>query len=228
MTTVLLLRHGRTTANADGVLAGWTPGVALDDVGREQARTVARRLAEVRFQAILTSPLERCRETAEIVAKRRRSDLPIHTEVDLAEARYGDWTGQSLEVLAKDPLWEQVQHHPSGVTFPGGESMALVQTRAIGAIRRWNRRLGDAATYVAVSHGDVIKAILADALGMHLDLFQRIQIDPCSISVIRYTPGRAFVARVNDIGGDLRMFSPGRRPRSDRPSDAVVGGETGV
>lgn len=228
MTTVLLLRHGRTTANADGVLAGWTPGVALDDTGREQARAVARRLAEVRFQAILTSPLERCRETADMVAKRRRSDLPVHTEVDLGEARYGDWTGQSLEVLAKDPLWERVQHHPSGVTFPGGESMATVQTRAISAIRRWNRRLGDSATYVAVSHGDVIKAILADALGMHLDLFQRIQIDPCSISVIRYTPGRTFVARVNDVGGDLRMFSPGRRSRSPRPSDGVVGGETGA
>ncbi|MFN8126950.1 MAG: histidine phosphatase family protein [Candidatus Nanopelagicales bacterium] len=228
MTTVLLLRHGRSTANAEGVLAGWTPGVTLDDVGREQAKAVARRLAEVRFRTILTSPLERCRETAEIVAKRRRADLPIHTEVDLAEPRYGDWTGRPLEVLAKDPLWDSVQHHPSGVTFPGGESLATMQTRAIGAIRRWNRRLGEGSTYVAVSHGDVIKAILADALGMHLDLFQRIQIDPCSVSVIRYTPGRAFVARVNDVGGDLSMFSPGRKTKVTRESDAVVGGETGT
>lgn len=228
MTTVLLLRHGRTTANAQGILAGWTPGVELDDTGRDEALAVAARLQEVRFNAIVTSPLERCRQTAEVVAGRRRTDMPIHTEVDLAEARYGDWTGQSLEVLAKDPLWDAVQHHPSGITFPGGESMAAVQARSIAAIRRWNRKLGDAATYVAVSHGDVIKSIVADALGMHLDLFQRIQIDPCSISVIRYTPERAFVARLNDVGGDLTMFSPNRRKRPRRPSDAVVGGETGA
>lgn len=228
VTTVLLLRHGRTTANADGILAGWTPGVELDSTGVEQARSVATRLAGVRFAAIVSSPLERCRQTAEIVARRRRTDMTVQTEVDLAEARYGDWTGQTLDVLAQEPLWEAVQHHPSGVTFPGGESMAVVQSRAVAAIRRWNRRLGDGATYVAVSHGDVIKAVVADALGMHLDLFQRIQIDPCSVSVIRYTPARTFVARLNDVGGDLSMFSPDRRRAHARSSDAVVGGETGV
>ncbi len=228
MTTVLLLRHGRTTANADGILAGWTPGVALDDVGRDQAVAVAERLKEVRFNAIVTSPLERCRQTAEIVAEPRRNDMPIHTEVDLAEARYGDWTGRPLAGLAKDPLWEAVQHHPSSVTFPGGEAMATVQARSIAAVRRWNRKLGDSATYVIVTHGDVIKAVVADALGMHLDLFQRIQVDPCSVSVIRYTPGRAFVARLNDVGGDLTMFSPNRRRRPKRTSHAVVGGETGA
>ncbi len=227
MTTVLLLRHGRTTANADGVLAGWTPGVELDATGRDQAKAVAARLAEVRYSAIITSPLERCRQTAEIVARRRRTDMPVHTEVDLAEVRYGDWTGQSLEVLAKEPLWDVVQHHPSGVTFPGGESLGVVQARAIHAIRRWNRKLGDGATYVAVTHGDVIKAIVADALGMHLDLFQRIQVDPCSVSVVRYTPARTFVARLNDIGGDLSVYSPDRRRRRRRPSDGAVGGETG-
>lgn len=224
---MLLLRHGRTTANADGVLAGWTPGVELDSTGREQAGAAAARLAEVRFSAVVSSPLERCRQTAEVVAARRRTDMPVHSEVDLAEARYGDWTGQPLEVLAKDPLWEAVQHHPSGVTFPGGESMAVVQSRAVAAIRRWNRRLGESATYVVVSHGDVIKAIVADALGMHLDLFQRIQIDPCSVSVIRYAPARTFVARLNDVGGDLSGFSPDRR-RPRQTSDGVVGGETGA
>ena len=227
MTTVLLLRHGRTTANADGVLAGWTPGVELDTTGREQAQAVADRLAEVRFSAVVSSPLERCRQTAEIVAGRRRTDMPVHSEVDLAEARYGDWTGQTLDVLAKDPLWEAVQHHPSGVTFPGGESMAVVQSRAVAAIRRWNRRLGEGSTYVVVSHGDVIKAIVADALGMHLDLFQRIQVDPCSVSVVRYAPARTFVARLNDVGGDLSVFSPDRR-RPRPSSDGVVGGETGT
>ncbi|MEI2715508.1 MAG: histidine phosphatase family protein [Candidatus Nanopelagicales bacterium] len=227
VTTVMLLRHGRSTANAEGILAGWTPGVGLDDVGQEQARAAARRLQEVRFSAVVTSPLERCRQTADAIARRKRQDLPIHTDLDLAEARYGDWTGQPLTELAEDPLWSAVQHHPSGVTFPGGESMVAVSNRAVSAIRRWNRRLGDKATYVVVSHGDVIKAILADALGMHLDLFQRLQIDPCSVSVIRYTAQRPFVARLNDVGGDLSAFSPGRRRRA-ASSDAVVGGESGA
>lgn len=101
----------------------------------------------------------------------------------------GTGRGAPLAGLAKDPLWEAVQHHPSSVTFPGGEAMATVQARSIAAVRRWNRKLGDSATYVIVTHGDVIKAVVADALGMHLDLFQRIQVDPCSVSVIRYTRG---------------------------------------
>jgi probable phosphomutase (TIGR03848 family) len=228
VTTVLLLRHGRTTSNAEAILAGWTPGVELDDVGREQVELLARRLQEVRFGAVLTSPLERCRQTAEAIVTRRRRDLPLHTEVDLAECRYGDWTGQQLEVLAKDPLWEVVQHHPSGVTFPGGESLAQMQSRSIAAIRRWNRRLGLGATYVAVTHGDVIKAILADALGMHLDLFQRIQVDPCSVSVVRYSETAVSVARMNDVGGDLSMFSPGRRASRSPVAGGMVGGETGA
>jgi probable phosphomutase (TIGR03848 family) len=227
VTTVLLLRHGQSTANAEAILAGWMPGVELDDTGRDQAEAVAQRLQEVRISAICTSPLERCRQTAEAVKARHRRDLPLHTEVGLAECRYGDWTGQPLEILAKDPLWEKIQNHPSGVTFPEGESLAGMQARAIAAVRRWNRRLGPSATYVAVTHGDVIKSLLADALGMHLDLFQRIRVDPGSVSAIHYTEDRAYVARVNDVGGDLSVFSPPRSKSGDGPVHGVVGGETG-
>ena len=232
MTTVLLLRHGRTTANAEGVLAGWTPGVELDEVGRDQVEAVAKRLQEVRVRAVLTSPLERCRQTAEAIVQKHRRDLPVHTEVEFAECRYGDWTGQSLEVLAKDPLWDVIQRHPSSVTFPGGESLVHMQARSIAAIRRWNIKLGPEATYVAVTHGDVIKGILADALGMHLDLFQRIQVDPCSVSVVKYHAHGISVARMNDVGGDLSMFSPvrkgGRSAKQARSSGGMVGGETGA
>ena len=133
--------------------------------------------------------------------------------------------GQQLEVLAKDPLWETIQNHPSGVTFPGGESIAAMQARALAAVRKWNRKLGSGASYVAVTHGDVIKSLLADALGMHLDLFQRIRVDPCSVSVIHYTEGRSYVARMNDVGGDLSMFSPARQGSASR-RHGVVGGET--
>jgi probable phosphomutase (TIGR03848 family) len=155
----------------------------------------------------------------------------------LGEARYGDWTGRPLKELAKEPLWRVVQAHPSAVTFPGehGESMLGMQLRAVEAVREHDaavaRAHGDDAVWVAVSHGDVIKSVLADALGMHLDAFQRIVVDPCSVSVVRYTPLRPFALRVNDTGGDLAGLVAKPRPRRRRraaSSDAVVGGSTGT
>jgi len=232
MTTVLLVRHGVTDANRSGVLAGWSPGVHLADKGREQAAALATRLASIPVAAIVSSPLERCVETADALAAGR--DVTVETDDGLGECRYGDWTGQELKKLAKDPLWKVVQAHPSAATFPGGEALRDTQTRAVDAVRRINERLGPDATWIAVSHGDVIKSILADALGLHLDLFQRIQADPCSLSVVRYTTLRPFVVRMNDLGGavdDLRP--PAGRSRSGRSrakrasSDAVVGGGSG-
>ena len=231
MATVLLVRHGRTTANADGVLAGWTPGVRLDDAGREQATRLGERLAAVPLTAVVTSPLERTVETADLMTE-GRDGIARHVDDRVGECRYGDWTGQSLKVLAKDPLWKVVQGHPSAAVFPGpeGESMAQMQHRAVTAIREWNARLGDEAIYAVVSHGDVIKAILADALGMHLDQFQRLRVDPASVSVVQYTALRPFVERTNDTGGSLASLvrPPARRGRRRKSSDAVVGGGAGA
>ena len=229
MATVLLVRHGRTSANASGVLAGWTPGVHLDEAGEAQARGLGERLAEVPLAAVVTSPLERTRETAGLVLGDRA--VPVHLDDRVGECRYGDWTGVSLKTLAKDPLWKVVQAHPSAVVFPGaeGESMAAMQARAVAAVRDWNARLGDDAVYAVVSHGDVIKAVLADAMGMHLDQFQRLRVDPCSVSVVDYTPMRPFIERTNDTGGSfagLRPPTKGRRRRA-RSSDAAVGGGAG-
>jgi probable phosphomutase (TIGR03848 family) len=228
--TVILLRHGRTTANTGGVLAGWTPGVRLDDAGRQQAQAVAERLAKVPLAAVVSSPLERCRETADAVAAGR--DLAVQLEDRLGEARYGDWTGRPLKELVKDPLWRVVQQHPSAAVFPGpeGEGLAQTQVRAVAAVRDWNARLGGDAVWLACSHGDVIKAILADALGLHLDQFQRIVVDPASISVVSYTETRPFVVRMNDTGGDVAALLPRpkrRRRRQVAASDAVVGGSAG-
>ena len=228
MTTLLLLRHGRTTANSGGVLAGWTPGVRLDDAGEEQVRAVAARLAPVPLAAVVSSPLERCLQTAEAVAADR--ELSVQTDERLGEARYGDWTGRPLKELVKDPLWTVVQQHPSAAVFPGpeGEGLAQTQSRAVAAVREWNAKLGPAAVWLACSHGDVIKAVVADALGLHLDLFQRIVVDPASISVITYTDTRPFVVRVNDTGGDVAaLVPPKKRRRRARSSDAVVGGGAG-
>lgn len=231
MTTVILLRHGRTTANAGGVLAGWTPGVQLDETGQGQVAAVGQRLAPVPLAAVVSSPLERCRQTAGAVLDGR--DLELRTDDRLGEARYGDWTGRPLKELVKDPMWKVVQQHPSAAVFPGpeGEGLAQTQARAVAAVREWNARLGPDAVWLACSHGDVIKAVLADALGLHLDAFQRIVVDPASISVVTYTETRPFVVRVNDTGGDVSaLVPPKKRPprRRSRDSDAVVGGGAGA
>jgi len=229
---VLLVRHG-LTAGTGTVLTGRTAGIPLDDRGREQAAALAARLAAVPLDAIITSPLERCRQTADAIAFARNGHpLAIQEDERLAEVRYGDWTGQPLKRLVKDPLWRVVQAHPSGAAFPGddGESMADVQHRAVGAVREWNARLGKNATYLICSHGDVIKSLIADSLGMHLDLFQRIQVDPCSLTAIRYTPFRPFLLRMNDTGGTVSgLIRPDRRPRRAQRGDegAVIGGGAG-
>ncbi|HZO63377.1 MAG TPA: histidine phosphatase family protein [Kribbellaceae bacterium] len=228
MPTVILVRHGRSGANHSGVLAGRAPGVKLDETGRAQAVAVAERLAGVPLVAVVSSPLERCRQTAaEIV--RRHPGLKVRSDRRLTECEYGEWTGKTLKDLAKDPLWPIVQQHPSGVTFPGGESMREMQQRGVDAVRDHDRSIGERhgphAVWVAVSHGDVIKAIVADALGMHLDSFQRIVVDTASATVISYTPGRPFLVRLNDGGSDLTALLPPPAKRRKAPSsDAVVGG----
>lgn len=226
MTVVLLVRHG-LTAGTGHVLTGRTPGIPLDDRGREQAAALAARLAEVRLDAIVTSPLERCRQTAEAIAAARDGEpLPVKEDEQFAEVNYGDWTGQPLKRLAKDPLWRVVQAHPSAVRFPGAdaESLLEVQHRAVRAVREWNTRLGKDAVYLVCSHGDVIKSVIADSLGLHLDLSQRIQVDPCSLSVIRYTPLRPFLVRMNDTGRTATGLANGQQPRQ---GDAAIGGGAG-
>ena len=233
MTLVLIVRHG-LTASTGTALTGWTPGISLDDRGRAQASAVGARLAGLPIDAIVSSPLDRCRETAEAISRAGNGTaLPVQLDERVGECHYGDWTGQPLRKLAKDPLWPVVQAHPSAVRFPGpaGESMVEMQARAVGALRDWNQRLGRDAVYVVCSHGDVIKSILTDSLGMHLDMCQRIQVDPCSLSVIRYTPLRPFVLRMNDTGGDVSSL---KRPdkkvsgaSARHVADAQVGGGAG-
>lgn len=242
MPTLLLVRHGRTQANATGILAGWTPGIGLDDVGREQVQRLGARVAPVPLVAVVASPLQRCQETAGALlaaaGPHAASRPALQTDDRLGECRYGDWTGRPMKELVKDPLWRVVQAHPSAVTFPGpeGEPMSTMASRAVLAVREHDSTIaaahGEDALWAVVSHGDVIKAVLADALGMHLDSFQRIMVDPASVSVIRYTALRPFVVRMNDSSGDLSALVPGRRRRGRRSraasSDAVVGGETGA
>jgi probable phosphomutase (TIGR03848 family) len=227
MATVLLVRHGRTAANVDGVLAGRTTGVELDQVGRTQAARTAERLAAVPLVAVVSSPLERCRQTAELILERQSGTLESAVEEGITECDYGQWQGRKLSELAAEKLWSIVQTQPSAAQFPDGESLATMQARSVAAIRRHDAAVesahGPAAVWVAVSHGDIIKSVLADALGMHLDLFQRISVGPASVSIVRYGPSRPDVISTNTDSGDLAWL------RTVEPaSDAPVGGGAGT
>jgi probable phosphomutase (TIGR03848 family) len=236
---VLLVRHGRTAANTSGTLAGWTPGIGLDEHGRGQAEALASRIAAagIEIRRVVTSPLQRCQETAAIVVAAATDGIPVEEDERLGEARYGSWTGRKIADLAKEDLWRVVQDQPSAARFPDGdeypgESMAQMQARALDAVRSLDAEVekahGADAVWVAISHGDVIKAVLADAAGAHLDQFQRIQVDPASVSVVRYTARRPFLLRSNDNGGDLAGVKPPQQPadQGDR-GDGVVGGGAG-
>jgi probable phosphomutase (TIGR03848 family) len=234
MATVILVRHGRTDANATGLLAGRTPGVRLDATGSEQAARVAERLSPLPLAALVSSPLERCKETALAIAGAQPTRIRVARDRGITECDYGEWQGRSLKELAKEALWKTVQTQPSAAAFPGGESMMAMQARAVEAVRRRDAAVeaehGAGAVWVAVSHGDIIKSVLADALGMHLDLFQRLHVDPASVSVVRYTATRPYVLASNTHAGDLSWLAPPPRKRSRRtrvPEDAPVGGGSG-
>jgi len=231
MATVVLVRHGRSHANSGGILAGRAAGILLDEVGEAQAADAGQRLAVLPLAAVVSSPLERCRRTAEAVAAAQKNQPEVVDDERLTECGYGDWTGRELKHLTKEPLWKVVQGHPSAAAFPGGESLREMQARALDAVRDWDRRIteehGANAVWVAVSHGDVIKSILADALGTHLDNFQRIVVDPASISAITYTELRPFVVRYNEHGDVSGLVPPKRKRRRRASSDAAVGGGAG-
>jgi probable phosphoglycerate mutase len=204
-TLVLLVRHGLTSTTGK-VLPGRAAGLHLSDQGRRQAEAVAARIGRLaRVAAVYSSPLERARETAEPIA--RGHDLTVRVERGLDEADIGEWTGLSLRRASRKAEWKIVQRHPSGFRFPGGESFVEMQARITSALARLvERHPGEAI--IAVSHADPIKAALAGALGIHLDLFQRIAIAPASVTAIAYRPTSPVVLTVNAVDGDLTWLEP--------------------
>ena len=215
MATVYLVRHGRTSANQRGILAGRSQSTQLDAHGQRQAKHAGTMLRRVPIDMVVTSPLKRTRQTASILREQLPNMPRVKADERFVECDYGLWTGRALSELHDDPLWSTVQHQPSAVRFPEGEAMVDMQRRAIVGVRELNERFD---SYVVVSHGDVIKSILADALGMHLDQFQRIVIDPGSVSVVTYTPHRPFVSGIN-LTNSLVGIAATR-------GDAVVGGRS--
>jgi probable phosphomutase (TIGR03848 family) len=205
-TLVLMVRHGQTPTTG-AVLPGRAPGLHLADAGREQAEAVAERIGPFaeRVAAVYASPLERTRETAAPIAKALGQKVRI--DKGLLEADFGEWTGAELKALMKLPEWKTVQQRPSTFRFPGGESFPEMQLRIGGAIERIVTA-HPGKVVVAVSHADPIKAAVAQAMGSHLDQFQRIVVSPCSVSAVSYGLGGPIVLCVNSTGRDLTALAP--------------------
>jgi probable phosphomutase (TIGR03848 family) len=208
MRLLLLLRHA-VTEHTGAVLSGWTPGLHLSEQGREQAGALAGRLGPVPVDAVYASPLERCQETARVVAGAK--GLKLETLEDVGEVRYGDWTGRTLKELGREPLWKVVQATPSAARFPDGESLFEMQARAVLAVEGL-REAHPGQTVAVCSHADVIKALTCHYLGMHLDLFQRVVVSPASVTAIAFGPV-PYLVRLNDTGGNGDLAPPKRARR---------------
>lgn len=202
MATIILVRHGENDWVKKKRLAGWIPGVHLNENGRIQAQNAADRLASLPIKAVYSSPVTRCVETAVPIAQPHQ--LHITELPEIGEVRYGKWEGKKIKKLAKKPAWNAVQHYPSRFQFPQGEALREVQFRAIQVLESLSAR-HEKEMIVVVSHADVIKLVLAHYLGTHIDLFQRIVISPASVSILALMPnGVVRVLRLND-NGPLQM-----------------------
>lgn len=214
MVQFLLVRHAINEWVKTGKLAGWTPGVHLNEDGKKQAEALGQRLSKEKLTAIYSSPLERTMETAAAIAQHHPNLTVIEAE-GIGEVRYGKWEGKKIKKLAKKKKWQVVQHVPSRMTFPKGESMRGTQMRAVDTIEQLYAQYKDdkAAKVVLVFHADLIKMVVAHYLGVHLDLFQRIVISPASITRLLLDEGRPFLATVNDTSHNPPL--PKAEPEDD-------------
>ena len=193
MTIFYLVRHG-VTSHTGHRLSGRMPDIHLSDAGRGEAEVAATSLVKVRLKSIYSSPIDRCIETARTIADKH--GLPVRTRKDLAEVEYGTWTNKSLKTVARTKLWSSVQKWPAGTRFPEGESFVEIQSRGVAVLEDLRTRHPKDRICV-VSHGDVIRLVMAHYMGVHLDLFQRILITPASISVLSVTDSGPVVLTLN-------------------------------
>ncbi|HSO65596.1 MAG TPA: MSMEG_4193 family putative phosphomutase [Ornithinibacter sp.] len=230
MAIVLLLRHGLSTANADGVLAGWTEGIGLTDAGRTQAARVAERLAPLTVVRAVSSPLQRCLETASVAL----TGHEVGRDDRLGECHYGGWTGRRLAEAAQDDLWRVVQDDPASARFPpddryASESLGQMAERVVGGVRALDAEVeaehGAHAVWVAVSHGDPIKSVVAEAVGAGLAGLQRVRVDPGSLTAVHITPTRMVLLASNTVDGDLTplVTLPAHAPSGDSEGGGGAG-----
>jgi probable phosphomutase (TIGR03848 family) len=200
---LLLVRHAVTAATGSR-LSGWLPGFHLSEEGVRQAEAVAARLAGLPVKAIYSSPLERCRETAELIAAHHRPGVTVMDE--LGEIRYGDWQGRSFKTLYRTKAWVELQQRPADFRFPNGETIREAQTRGVGAIEAL-RPKHKADLVVVASHADMIRLILAAYLGLSLDLYQRMSIAPASVTALLLGDRIPHLLKLGDTGtlDDLKL-----------------------
>jgi probable phosphomutase (TIGR03848 family) len=222
-TRILLIRHGVNDYVTKGLLAGRTPGVHLNEEGIAQAQAVADRLSGEKITAIYSSPLERCQETAASLAE--RLGLELRPLEDVKETNCGEWTGQALEELRKLEAWMQVQVNPSSFRFPEGESMLEIQARMVAGLDRLQRQHPN-ETIAIFSHSDPIKLAIAYFVGMPLDLFQRLEVSPASISELDFTPLRVRLVRLNDCAHVPPAPETPEAEQASRPEAKAAAGES--
>ena len=221
MPKIVLIRHAHSTANAAGVLSGQLPNVHLSKSGLEQAERLAERLGKLTIAQVQVSPMDRCLETLAPWLAKYGKNVNVITEPNLVEVDYGKWSGKKLATLSRAKLWRKVQGQPSAVTFPEGESLAQMQVRAMKTVHDFFET--DLELTIMVSHGDVIKAIVASSLGMHLDDFQRIVIDPASITILESSGGAIRLTRLNDSDSSVSELLQSKNKRGH-----LLGGGKGL
>lgn len=219
---MILLRHAHSIANEKGVLAGRASGITLSKKGLNQAEDLKKRLGNLNPKEIRISPMERCLLTIKPwLSDQEISHKGITIDKGLSEVDYGDWTGKKLSLLSLKKEWRVVQKTPSRMIFPGGEALIDVQKRAMKSVMKSIvRNKGGAILFV--SHGDVIKAIIAEALELELDKFQKIVIDPAAISVLDFSKNKFRVLHLNDSSTQFGYLS-----KKSRSLKSVVGGGSG-
>jgi len=218
MARIVLLRHAHSIANEKNILAGRISGISLSKKGVEQAQGLVERLGQTSFDQISISPLQRCKETIAPWMKSHGGKTVATVDQGISEVDYGSWSGKSLASLRKKSLWKTVAEHPSQMVFPDGESILEMQARALSSFYSLNAVKGKRPRLL-VSHGDVIKSIVAHCLGMHLDQFQKLIIEPASLTIIDTDNGVSRLIRFNDVSGKLNADA------SD--TAAALGGSTG-
>lgn len=213
----MLVRHGENDWVKKNRLAGWIPGIHLNQSGREQAEQAANRLADLPIKAVYSSPVLRCTETAQYVAKPHQLEV-IELE-ELGEVKYGKWEGKKIKKLARKRRWHAVQFFPSRFRFPQGEALRETQFRAVQVIEELSAAHQTEAV-VVVSHADLIKLVLAHYLGVHMDLFQRIAVSPASASVLSLSDnGLVRILRIND-NGPLQLPKPSQPSKKKEKNQA--------
>ena len=218
MARIVLLRHAHSVANQKNLLAGRTAGISLSKTGKEQAKDLISRLGTIQFDEVAISPLQRCRETIDPWLTSTGAKSRIVVDESVSEVDYGSWSGKTLSSLRRKAQWKIVQDFPSQMTFPEGESLLEMQGRALSGFYRLNAVKGRGPRLL-VSHGDVIKSIVAHCLGMHLDQFQRLVIEPASLTIIDTDSGTSRLVRFNDAKGFLSS--------EKSTNQSALGGSTG-